>query len=246
MARKKQAGKRPPANQDAFAAFLADWRSWLAGALVGGVLAWLAYQIAPPPFRATATMVVDHNLEEAWVYFPDRQLFQFLQRETEKLEELAWSDAVMQQVASASSLEVGELRNGALQLSHPSDGGWQFHAFDRDPGSAAGLSSRWATAFIDAARDAVSASPELERARIELQQAMNQPSIDEAHLAELLEKVSFLGEHTKGVSPFLELALSQSVDLPTERSVSKATYLLVGSAIGAIALPAYLLFKRDL
>src|SRR3990170_8372073 len=85
---------------DPLAAIFEAWRLWLLGALIGALLAWGLFQVAPPAYRARATVVVDNNLEEAWVYFPDRQLFQFLQRETERLEELAWSDDVMQAVAA--------------------------------------------------------------------------------------------------------------------------------------------------
>jgi hypothetical protein len=246
MARKTHTRRKNSAPGDSIVVLIGDWRRWLAGALFGGLLAWFAYQAAPPPFRATATVAVDHNLEEAWVYFPDRQLFQFLQRETERLEELAWSDEVMQDVAETTGFEIFMLRNGALGLSHPSDGGWHFHAIDKDPTAAAELASHWANAFVDAARAAVSVSPELERNRTALQDALNEESVDESRVAEILEQISFLGEHTKGISPYLELAVTQSNDLPLERSVSLATFLLVGSIIGAVAAPTYQILSEDL
>src|SRR3990170_314677 len=112
---------------DPFLEALIAWWLWLLGAFVGALLAWLLFQIAPPAFRARATVVVDNNLEEAWVYFPDRQLFQFLARETEHLEELAWSDGVMQAVsAQVVGIPIQDLRGGILGLSQPADGGWHF------------------------------------------------------------------------------------------------------------------------
>ncbi|MGH2581912.1 MAG: hypothetical protein ACRDFQ_03345 [Anaerolineales bacterium] len=245
MAKKVRTQTKSSSRDDSFAAFFDDWRRWLTGAFLGALLAWLAYQVAPPLFRATATVVIDHNLEQAWVYYPDRQLFQFLQRETERLEELAWSDAVMQEIAEPGGLEVIALRNGVLELSHPSDGGWHFHAIDQDPAVAADLAGRWANAFVDAVRSSVSASPELERARIALQDALDEQSVDESKVAELLEEINFLGEHTKGISPYVELAVSQSADLPLERQIRLASYLLAGSLIGAVAFPAYRLFMEN-
>src|SRR3990172_6970246 len=108
---------KPFSPEDPIAEILEAWRLWLLGALIGALLAWGVYSIAPPDYRARATVVVDNNLEEAWVFFPDRQLFQFLQRETERLVEIAWSDEVMQTVASASDgLSVVELRASVLRL----------------------------------------------------------------------------------------------------------------------------------
>ena len=50
---------------------------------------------APPPYHAQATVLVDFNLEQAWPKETDRQQFYYLERETRKLEEVAWSDLVM-------------------------------------------------------------------------------------------------------------------------------------------------------
>ncbi len=68
--------------------------------------AWEAslYLLMPPPYRARATVNVDFNLEQAWPQETDRQQFYYLERETRKLEEIAWSDAVMQSVVG---LDVG-------------------------------------------------------------------------------------------------------------------------------------------
>src|SRR3989304_3900162 len=122
MPSKRSAPRKKPAQQDdPLLQALEAWRLWLLGALIGALLAWLLFQVAPSPFRARATVVVDNKLEEAWVYFPDRQLFQFLARETAHLEELAWSDEVMQTVSAQSGpIPVQDLRGGMLQLGRPS------------------------------------------------------------------------------------------------------------------------------
>ncbi|MEX2144236.1 MAG: hypothetical protein WD740_06550 [Anaerolineales bacterium] len=214
---------------------LETWRIWLLGAFVGAGLALALFYIAPPDFRAQATVVVDNNLEEAWVYFPDRQLFQFLARETERLEQLAWSDEVMQAVSAQGNFNVQELRSGILQLSQPSDGGWHFYASLNQAKMAQQLAAAWALAFVDAARAAVNASPELQAARAALQAELLGAEPNEARLQAFMATVSALAEQTKGISMYTELYVSQVADLPVERSVSQSTYLFVGSLTGVLA-----------
>src|SRR3990172_6142052 len=90
-----------PPSLDDLTRLLRAWRFWMLGALVGALLAAAIYFIAPPPYRARATVNVDFNLEQAWPQETDRRQFYYLEREARKLEEVAWSDAVMQSVADA-------------------------------------------------------------------------------------------------------------------------------------------------
>lgn len=238
------APRRPvrPQTQDPIAGALSAWRFWLLGALGGALLALALYYVAPPPFRARATVVVDANLEEAWVFFPDRQLFQFLARETERLEELAWSDAVMETVFAQSGIPMIELREGVLTLSHPSDGGWHLYATHPERVTAQTAAGAWANAFVAAAQAAVSASPELQAARQELEAAVAADA-DEAQLNELMEDISVIYEHTQGVSPYTEMHVSQSENLPAQRAVSQASYLFAGSLAGALAAALWVLVR---
>lgn len=233
------------ASNDIFAEFFSAWRLWLLGALLGALAAGLAFQILPPDYRAQATVVVDNNLEEAWQYFPDRQLFQFLQRETERLEQLAWSDEVIQGLASAGfGYTAEQLRTDVLVLSHPSDGGWHLYASATDPAAAQALASDWAESFVAAVQAAVQQAPELEAARAALSEALlASAEPDPAELRPLLENLAGLAERTKGISIYTELYLSQSAELPVSRSVSLATYLLAGSIAGALAAPLYVLLR---
>jgi len=244
MPRSSARPAKPFSYQEPIAELLESWRLWLLGALIGALLAWGLYFIAPPDYRARATVVVDNNLEKAWKFFPDRQLFQFLQRETERLQELAWSDAVMQTVAaSADGIDVEKLRQGILKLSQPSDGGWHFYADSSDKNAAQTLASSWARAFVDIARSAVEASPELEMARRDLDDLLLSASPNEQELQQLTQHIAELAEQTKGVSPFVELYVSQGEELPVERSVSLGTYLLIGSIVGALALPLWVILR---
>jgi len=152
----------PPSTDD-LTQLLKAWRFWLLGTLLGALIGATVYYVAPPPYRARATVTVDFNLEQAWPQETDRQQFYYLERETRKLEEIAWSDAVMQAVAAqVSGVPVRELRGGKLLLGQPGDGGWHFYADDRNPKRAAALASAWAQVFTEQVRSAVAASSGLE------------------------------------------------------------------------------------
>jgi capsular polysaccharide biosynthesis protein len=112
----------PPSLED-FSCLLKAWRFWLLAALIGALIGAAIYYVAPPPYRARATVLVDFNLEQAWPKDTDRQQFYYLERESRKLEEIAWSDSVLQVVAVNYDLNVSELRNEKLILSQPAEAG---------------------------------------------------------------------------------------------------------------------------
>jgi hypothetical protein len=142
-----------PPSLDDLIRLLRAWRFWLLAALAGALLGAAVYAVFPPPYRARAVVNVDFNMEQAWPQETDRQQFYYLERETRKLEEIAWSDAVMQAVAKADgSASVQELRGGILQLSQPAEAGWHFYARDASAERARSLASAWARAFVEAAR----------------------------------------------------------------------------------------------
>jgi hypothetical protein len=142
-----------PPTLDDLIRLLRAWRFWLLTALLGALLAVLIYALFPPPYRARATVNVDFNLEQAWPQESDREQFYYLERETRKLEEIAWSDAVLQAVAAEDGqTTIAELRRGTLRLSQPAEAGWHFYAQDADPKRAERLAAAWAQAFVQAAR----------------------------------------------------------------------------------------------
>jgi len=142
-----------PPSIDDFVRLLKAWRFWSVGALIGALIGAGFYYLAPPPYRAHATVLVDFNLEQAWPKETDRQQFYYLERETRKLEEIAWSDMVMGMIVEVNGeVTLQDLRNGKLALSQPADGGWHFYAVDNNPERAATLASTWSQIFAEQVR----------------------------------------------------------------------------------------------
>ena len=147
----------PPSSDDLIR-LLKAWKFWVLGAVVGALIGTAVYYIAPPDYRARATVNVDFNLEQAWPQESDRQQFYYLERETRKLEEIAWSDEVMDAVSSSQQVPAEELRAGKLQLSQPAEAGWHFYANDRNPERAQALAAAWAVSFTEKVQEKVTQS----------------------------------------------------------------------------------------
>lgn len=147
----------PPSLNDLIR-LLKAWRFWVLGAIVGALIGAAVYYVAPPPYRARATVTVDFNLEEAFPQDTDRQYFYYLERETRKLEDIAWSDEVMNQLSAEFGIPVEELRGGKLELSQPAEGGWHFYTTDETVRQAVEIASTWARLFSDDVNAKVSSS----------------------------------------------------------------------------------------
>ncbi len=233
-------------THDALVVVLQAWRLWLAGALVGALMAASVYALFPPPYRARAIVVVDHNVEEAWG-FGSGELFYFLGRETRKLQELAWSDETIQLVADrVGDVSVRELREEILHLSQPQDGGWYFFADYQDAGRAEEIAGTWAEVFYERTYQAVEISAELERIRWEINEVLERNSnLSEGDIQSLIDRISPTLYKTDGISYFIELDLAQTENLEITRSVPRSVYLLAGSIAGAFLFAfAVLLFLR--
>ena len=190
----------PPSLEDLIR-LLKAWRFWVLGAILGSAIGAAFYYVAPPPYRAKATVNVDFNFEQAFPENTDRQDFYYLEREARKMVELAFSDDVLSQLDE----HVTELRNGKLNLSQPAESGWHFYADDKDPQKAEALASAWATAFAEKA----------------------QAEIEAGNLNE-----------------FIKLEVTQSANLPKERRIPLANYLLAGASGFLLLAVFFILFVK--
>jgi hypothetical protein len=222
---------------------LQSWRVWLAGALAGALLGWGVYALFLPPYRAQASVVVDYNVEELWISKLNTQYAFFYQRETRKLKEIAYSDETLGIVAEqVGDVSVEELRGGKLLLSYPYGGVWHFWAEDEDPTKAELLAKVWAETFLKRVHENVALAPEIDALRLELNAFVNEnPGVDTGNpeVVRLMDEIAILSERMEGVSPYIDISLSQTESLPVTRTVDRSVYILVGSFVGA-GLAAFL------
>lgn len=217
---------------------LFSWRLYIVGAFFGALVGWAFYSFSPPDYRAQATVIIDHNIEEAWIYFPDRELFHFLERETQKLEAVAWADETLTLITQQlEGFTIEELRDGLLVLSYPGDGPWHFYGVHSDPQIAQALAAVWAEAFAIQAWNGIQIAPELEAARNELEDLLAaNPEMSWGQVGPFWSKIDALHEKSMGISSYIEISLSEVKDLPVSRSVSSSFYLLGGSILGVFTI----------
>ena len=226
---------RPPSNVDLIQVLQA-WRVWLLATFIGALLGSVIYYVSPPVYRAQATVTVDHNLEQAW---PDanteRDLMTYLSRETQKLVQIAWDDATLQMVVEQNpGTTISSLRAGELQLSQPSDGAWHFWVDDSDAIQATRLASAWASAFYERSLHGVDIANQL----LDAQTTLLQLPSDTA----LVEHIRFLEQESLGISPYLQLNLSQSQQIPVKRTNNSLITILGGAMTAWVITLLGLLF----
>ena len=212
-----------PSLED-FLRLLRAWRFWILASFLGAALGAAAFYIFPPDYRAQATVVVDFNLEESLTEGNDRDLFYYLERETRKLEEVAWADKTVDAVSRAiGDITVAELRNERLQLSQPQDGGWHFYADDPDPARAEKIVSLWTESFNQQAQEGAANALALNA----LKTALENNAID---LAEVEQDIERLESESLGISAYLQTSLSQKESLPISRKTSLGEYIFLGAS----------------
>ena len=233
-------------THDSLVRVLQSWRLWMAGAMIGALVAYGVYAVFPPDYRAKSVVVIDHNLEQAWNVSSGEASY-FLTRETRKLLELAWSDETLGLVADrVGEVSVQELRDEILQLSQPEDGGWYFYANSPSASQAEKIAATWAEVFYQQTYEAVEVSAEVEQMRREINEVLERyPGLTVRDISKLIDRDFPTLYSGKGISHFIELDLAQTENLTVDRSVALSVYLLSGSVIGASGLAlAALIFLR--
>ena len=222
---------------ESFVIALRAWRLLLIAGLIGALIGAAVYQLWPPPYRAMARVVVDQNLEQALPEAPDREVFYFLERETQKLEDLAWSDEVMAQVmAKVEFTNITQLRDGKLQLSQPGDGGWRMYGIDPLQANARALAVAWSDSFTDSVHNAVMAALELEAVKNEMAGLQDNTSEEtQKKRLRLEEKATELEDLSRGIHPAVQVSRSQKKDIAAERVSSMGAYILA-AALSALFL----------
>lgn len=216
---------------------LRAWRLWVLAAVIGTLAAAALYYVNPPEYRARATVVVSFNLEKSWPNKPDNELFYYLERESRKVQDVAWADATLQKVAGQTGLTVSALRAGKLELSQPQDGGWHFYAYDTSAPKAQKLASAWATAFTQQVVSGIQTAVALDAARKALASRPDDP--------QYRTLVNELEANSLAITPEMQVSLAQSTDLPAARKSSLGTSMLAGAGLSmAMAACLVLFFVR--
>ena len=234
-------------NINSISRILQSWKLLIIAFLAGGLMGAAVYGLFPPPYRAMAVVVMDQNLEEIFPTAPDREIFYFLERETQKLEELAWSDLVMQKVAQQTEgLSVVDLRGGMLHLSQPYDGGWRMYGISSEPETARKLANVWSNAFANIVMTGVENARNLRQAQKELTLLDPSDITNAALIAELNLQVAQLTESSYGIHPEIEVFRSQKFDLTVTPIVNQGAYLFAGAMIGLAAMMIGIaLFRKE-
>ena len=213
---------------------LRAWRFWLLGALVGGLLGTAVYFAFPPEYRAQAIVTVDFNMEQAWPANSDAEMFYYLDREARKLVDVAWADSTLQIVAAKTGMALPTLRSGKLELSQPQDGGWRFYATDPQADVAHRLASAWAEAFYAQVQQGIQTEVALSAAR----KALEANPAD----AKLKATVNELEAKAPGITPELQVSITQLDGGPVARKTGMGTYVLAGAGLLLALAALWILF----
>lgn len=220
-----------PPSLDDFLRLLRAWKFWLLFSVLGALIGAAVYVIVPPMYRAQATVVVDFNIEESWTYGADRDVYYYLERESRKLEEVAWDDRAMDSISRAfPDLSVAELRNERLHLSQPEDGAWHFYADDPNPARAEEMVVFWAERFVQQTREGAANATALKAITAALENG-------DVELADIEDDLARLEETSMGIASYVEVALTQKENLLVSRRNSLGEYIFFG-AVATLVLSA--------
>ena len=226
---------------------LQNWKVLLVAMLVGAALGQLVSMLFPPPYRARAVMVMDQNLEAVFPTESDREIFYFLERETQKLEAIAWSDEVLEPVAEqVKGYTLQQLRSGSLLLSQPYDGGWNMYGVSSDAETARTLANAWADSFTDAVRKGVENARLLQQAQEELGAIPAADLAQSARAKELNQLITRYQSSSMGIHPEIEVYRSEQKNIKVAPAVIPGAYVFVGAILGlVVSVLALAVWRKD-
>ncbi len=227
-----------PPNSSNVSAILQAWKLLLIAFMAGGLLGLACYGLFPPKYRAAAIVVINPNLEKVFPDSPDKEIFYFLERETNRLEELAFSDVVLERVLyELDGVSLQHLRKNLLQLSQPSDGGWRLYGIANEPEQARKLANLWADSFTKEVHKGVQNALELKTAQAQLAALTAEgSSADNSKIVKLTGKINLLQKTSYGLHAEAEVFRSQEKGLIVERVSSIGIYALAGAMAGLVGM----------
>lgn len=243
-------------GESAFVRVLLSWRLWLVGAVVGAILGVVLVFVLPVEYETFATVIVDHNREEAWFAAPDKQLYVYYDVETRKLEAVALGDAVMERIVGAvPAVSVRDLREtGMLRLVMQDDGVWELHVTSEDEELTRAVAKAWAMGFVDEVNEAVAFEADLELLRggyvvMRGDFLATREEVGHANTKELQammdENDAFFKEmvrNAEGISPYVEVVPVSVSDLAVRRMPTRPVVLVASVLLGMVGMMSVGLF----
>ena len=155
-----------------------------------------------------------------------------MERETNRLEELAFSDIVLQQVADENpGYTIANLRSKNLVLAQPSDGGWKMYGYADQPAQAKALATTWARIFSDEVERGIFIASRLAVVEDQLKQVGN---LNQTQIDALTQEQAELQKQSLGIHPLAQVFLSQQNEITAEPARSIGAYILAGSLTGLL------------
>lgn len=247
--------------RDSILQIIPRWYWLVAFGLGGALIGWLAAGLMPGHLRATTRVMVDHNIEIALAERGLEDVHRYLNQETLKLEELAYSDQVWDQVERDL---VGSSWNGAIPpreelqdqvlLPHPEDGVWSFVADGQDRERALALSESWASSFVSVVKASKDHAVDAQAQRVLADQLAAEMAEMEAECArtdagaecpgaverlrarreEVLQRVQDSSDVSLGISPYVNVFRLQEAPEVNEIGAKSGAWMLVGSSLGLL------------
>lgn len=233
-------------GESAFVRVLLSWRLWILGAILGAILGVVLSFVLPKRYETFATVIVDHNREQAWMNVTDKSIAYYYDIENRKLEAIAFGDDVLQEIVNKiPSVSVVELRDGMLRVVKQYDGIWELHAVSDDAQISQDVAKVWAEAFTEEVMGSLEFEKELEEVRAEyliaqdhelceIEKNGTESQVNWDNLAKNTELFKEIVRNAKGISPYVEMNTVSVDNLIVNESPLNEIIYLVGVLSGIL------------